>query len=111
MTNEQIAEVCHEANRVYCESLGDSSQKSWQLAEEWQKESAIEGVAGARAGTRTPAQSHQSWLDHKTAENWAYGAVKDVDAKIHPCMLPYDELPDHQRKKDAIFLGIVRLLA
>jgi len=27
-----IAKVCHEANRAYCESIGDNSQLSWEDA-------------------------------------------------------------------------------
>jgi hypothetical protein len=40
-----------------------------------------------------------------------YGEVKDAVAKTHPCMVPYDDLPEFQRKKDALFLAIVRVLA
>ena len=34
-----IAKACHEANKVYCESIGDDTQPSWENAPEWQKES------------------------------------------------------------------------
>jgi hypothetical protein len=44
MKNEQIARVCHEVNRAYCESLGDMSQPSWEDAPQWQKDSAMLGV-------------------------------------------------------------------
>ena len=40
----QIAEVAHEANRAYCNSLGDDSQKEWEEAPDWQRQSAIKGV-------------------------------------------------------------------
>ena len=43
-TKEKIAKVCHEANRAYCEALGDYSQTTWEKAPDWQKESAINGV-------------------------------------------------------------------
>lgn len=32
MTIEQIARVCHEVNRAYCESMGDTSQVPWEDA-------------------------------------------------------------------------------
>ena len=44
MNNVFIAEVCHEANRAYCRTLGDFSQPAWVDAPEWQRNSAINGV-------------------------------------------------------------------
>lgn len=29
MNVEQIAELCHEINRIYCLSIGDASQPTW----------------------------------------------------------------------------------
>ena len=43
-----IAIICHEANKIYCESLGDNSQESWEDAPEWQRASAIDGVQKQR---------------------------------------------------------------
>ena len=40
----EIARVCHEANRAYCINLGDTSQSSWDEAPEWQRISANTGV-------------------------------------------------------------------
>jgi hypothetical protein len=39
------ARAAHEANRAYCLALGDETQAPWHDAPDWQKESAIEGVA------------------------------------------------------------------
>lgn len=35
---QQIAKVCHEANKAYCETLGDYSQPEWEAAPAWQKD-------------------------------------------------------------------------
>lgn len=45
MQKEDIAQVAHELNKAYCESIGDTSQPSWAGAPEWQKSSAIGGVS------------------------------------------------------------------
>lgn len=103
----QIAQLCHELNRAYCALLGDTSQVPWDEAPDWQRSSAIAGVEHALAGTRTPEQSHESWLAQKSAEGWTYGPVKDVEKKQHPCFVPYAELPDDQKLKNALFLGVV----
>ena len=110
MTDEQIAEVAHEANRAIQRIQGDPSvSPHWEDAPEWQRASAIEGVAKARAGA-TPTQLHQSWCDFKTADGWTYGEVKDADAKTHPCLVPYGELPDSQKAKDYLFSSVVGAL-
>lgn len=111
MTPNQIeacAARCHEANRAYCQSLGDTSQPAWADAPVWQRESAIKGVEHALSGTRNPRDSHESWLRQKEADGWKYGPVKDAEKKEHPCFVPYDELPADQQFKDVLFLETVR---
>lgn len=104
-----IARITHDANRTLCRILGDDSQVPWEYAEHWQKESAVNGVLGIVKGlVRSPEESHEAWLEHKKAGGWIYGPVKDAEARTHPCMVPYADLPTEQRLKDALFFGIVR---
>lgn len=103
-----IARICHEANRAYCLSLGDTSQLPWDDAPEWQRASAIAGVeAKLAAPSITPEQSHEGWLAHKLADGWVYGPVKNPELKQHPCLVSYAELPAAQQAKDALFTAIV----
>ncbi len=106
---EACARAAHEANRAYCLALGDESQPAWESAPDWQKSSARNGVKGALAGN-TPEQSHQSWFEEKLANGWIYGPVKNPEAKEHPCMCAYADLPEAQRAKDAIFTTVVRVV-
>lgn len=109
MTDEAIARIAHEANRAYCNTIGDHSQWSWHVAPEWQQESAIAGVRFVRDNPdATPADSHKSWYAQKEREGWKYGPVKDPEKKEHPCMVPYGALPPEQRFKDWLFLSVVR---
>lgn len=109
LTVTDIARICHEANRAYCAAMGDTSQPIWEVAPAWQRESAVNGVefhlANPDAG---PSGSHDNWYDVKLADGWVYGETKDPDAKTHPCMVAYEDLPAEQRFKDALFIGIVR---
>jgi hypothetical protein len=99
----------HEANRIYCRSIGDDSQPTWENAPDWQRKSAFAGVkAIAENPNTTPEQSHEGWLAQKAADGWKYGPVKDPDKKEHPCFVPYDQLPPGQRIKDAMFGAVVR---
>ena len=108
MNKEQIARVAHEVNRAYCEALGDTSQPKWADAPQWQRDSAMLGVelhtTNPNAG---PQASHESWMAQKVSEGWVYGAEKDPDAKTHPCIVPFCELPVAQQAKDYIFRAIV----
>lgn len=114
---EQTAKVCHEANRAYCETLGDNSQPSWENAPDWQKDSARDGVRfhfahfEKFATVGSPGASHLKWLQQKQAEGWKFGPVKDPAKKEHPCFVPYDQLPLDQRRKDYIFAAICEAFA
>lgn len=111
LSAEQIAKVCHEANRAYCESIGDFSQPAWEDAPEWQKESAVNGV-NFHLGNQssTPRDSHDKWMTEKFMDGWKYGAVKNPETKEHPCLMPYDSLPKEQQTKDVLFIAIIRSL-
>jgi len=111
MTIPGIARIAHEANRAYCQELGDASQPAWEDAPTWQVRSAIDGVLfhleNPHAG---PSGSHENWLKGKAQDGWKYGPIKDPDKKEHPCYVPYDQLPLEQRLKDSIFTSIVHAL-
>ena len=105
---ERIARTCHEAVRVYAISLGDHSIKPWDDAPEWQTTSAMNGVmfhlVNPDAGD---SASHDNWMREKVETGWTYGEVKDEEAKTHPCLLPFEELPPEQQFKDTLFRTII----
>lgn len=106
---DRIARVCHEVNRAYCFSLGDTSQPAWEDAPDWQKDSARIGVKKHLTDEiKTPEESHASWLEQKVKDGWVFGEVKDAEKKTHPCMVPYAELPLSQRTKDFLFTGVIQ---
>lgn len=105
---EQIAHVCHEANRALQVTQGDPAvSPHFMEAPEWQVQSAYEGVQSAIDGA-TPEQLHESWVQSKTKDGWRYGQAKDAEAKTHPCIVPYAELPAEQRLKDRVFQAVVQ---
>jgi len=107
-----IAKVCHEANRAFCEVLGDNSQVPWEEAPDWQIETCIDGVKFCIDNYDLPdSASHENWLVYKAIAGWKYGPIKDEKKKKHPCMVPFEELPADQQAKDALFAGIVRALS
>jgi hypothetical protein len=112
LTVNEIAELCHELNRTYCAFNGDESQRWWSDAPDWQRVSAVNGVRFAIENPdATPESMHENWTKDKVADGWVYGEVKDAAAKTHPCLVPYDQLPENQRFKDSLFLLTVRFFA
>lgn len=103
-----VARTAHEVNRAWCAFNGDHSQLPWDEAPTWQRESAI---AGVRFHIENPdagdSASHDAWMRDKVADGWVYGPVKDAEAKQHPCMVPFDQLPADQQFKDRLFRTIV----
>lgn len=112
MNHEQIARIAHEVNRAYCAALGDNSQRAWEEAPDWQKDSAMKGVAmHLEMPNIGPEGSHQAWFAEKAAAGWQYGPAKNPELKQHPCMVPFDQLPREQQAKDFIFRAAVHALA
>jgi hypothetical protein len=69
------------------------------------------GVDLHLSGDHGPEASHESWMAQKIAEGWHYGAYKDATLKIHPCIMPFDQLPKEQQAKDYIFRAVVHAMS
>lgn len=108
---ERIAKVCHQTNKAWCEANEDFSQKDWSEAEDWQRDSALKGVAFRinNPDSGDDAQ-HNAWMEEKIEQGWKYGDTKNEDEKTHPCIVAFEELPHFQQKKDALFCSIVDIL-
>ena len=111
MTIQQVAQIAHEINKSYCESIADFSQTSWEDAPQWQKDSAINGVTFHIENPNAGADaSHNSWLKEKVDAGWVYGEIKDPEAKTHPCIVAFEMLPTFQQSKDYLFKQVVHSL-
>lgn len=113
MTPEQIACVCHEANRGLQRAMPTSGipvAEQWDLFPADQQVGVISGVRKAQAGA-TPEELHEAWCSDKVADGWSFGLMKSAEQKTHPCLLPYSELPEVQKVKDRLFAAIVVALS
>ncbi len=43
---------------------------------------------------------HEVWAQNRLNEGWSYGEVRDDDKKHHPCLVPYEELPESEKEYD-----------
>lgn len=49
-------------------------------------------------------------MAQKILHGWKYGPRIDIEAKEHPFLVPFAELPYHEKAKDYIFHAVVHAL-
>lgn len=43
---------------------------------------------------------HEVWAEARISQGWVYGERRDDIQKTHPCLVPYDELPEEEKDYD-----------
>lgn len=43
---------------------------------------------------------HELWAQERMQQGWTYGAQRDDAKKQHPCLVPYEELPEREKAYD-----------
>ena len=43
---------------------------------------------------------HDAWARQRLAEGWRYGEHRDDEKREHPCLVPYEELPESEKQYD-----------
>lgn len=43
---------------------------------------------------------HDVWAKTRMEQGWTYGAERNDAEKQHPCLVPYDELPEEEKVYD-----------
>ena len=43
---------------------------------------------------------HEVWAESRLAQGWTYGNKRDDEKKTHPCLVPYEELPEEEKEYD-----------
>lgn len=43
---------------------------------------------------------HEVWSANRIADGWTFGPERDDAAKKHPCLVPYEELPEREKDYD-----------
>ena len=46
--------------------------------------------------------THEAWAAERRAQGWTYGPKRDDVLKHHPCLIPYEELPESEKEFDRI---------
>jgi len=57
------------------------------------------------------ANAHDVWAQKRISDGWTYGAQRNDSAKTHPCLIPYDDLPESEKAYDReMVLQVIKAL-
>lgn len=57
----------------------------------------------------SPEELHGSWMQAYFEMGWMYGQEYNREAKIHPDLVPYSQLGQLERDKDAVFVALCEI--
>ena len=43
---------------------------------------------------------HEVWAATRIEQGWSYGPERNDEKKLHPCLIPYEELPESEKEYD-----------
>jgi hypothetical protein len=109
---EKITELIYKAARL--EAIWSKRSiipEKWEERDEKFRKQMIDVVEKYLAMEQlpTPEEAHNSWMKSYFEMGWKYGEKRDVEKKTHPDLVPFYDLPQDERDKDAIFLALVWL--
>jgi len=121
----EIAQIAHEATRVYCDLCRERYDN---LAEEDEgEEPGVKQPFWNQLSGRQIAivldimkfhldnpdagdgDYHNQWMEEQIKDGWVYGEVKDREKKIDPNLVPFDELLLWERKVHALYRAVVNV--
>ena len=54
---------------------------------------------------------HEVWAQSRMEQGWTYGEERNDELKHHPCLVPYEELPEIEKDYDRdTALGTLKLI-
>ena len=57
----------------------------------------------------SPEELHGSWMQAYFLMGWVYGDMYDREKRIHPDLVPYVQLGELERDKDAVFVALCEI--
>jgi uncharacterized protein (DUF433 family) len=103
---ELILTVVHNANAVMKKINGEKHEELADM-EPARRAGIKAAIKYALENDTTPEQSHINWLAAQEALGYKYGVEIDRVNLLHPCMVPYEQLPAAQKLKDDMFMSII----
>ena len=54
---------------------------------------------------------HDVWAETRIKQGWTYGEQRNDELKTHPCLVPYEELPEEEKEYDRnTSIGTLKLI-
>lgn len=104
---ELILTVVHNANAVLKKINGEKHEELADM-EPARRAGIKAAIKYALENDTTPEESHNKWLEAQENLGYKYGIEIDRDKLLHPCMVPYYQLPAEQKLKDDMFVAIIQ---
>jgi len=105
----EAARVAHTTLRHMLKQIEQSQPPTWDKLPEWQQESQEHmAMAVWRDLSCTARQCHSFWRHTLTSAGWEYGENLDPVEKIHPDIVPWEELEPLQRACFDVVVGACR---
>lgn len=60
-------------------------------------------------GSMSPEELHGSWMQSYLDMGWVYGDTYDKERYTHPDLVPYAQLGQLERDKDAVFIALCEI--
>lgn len=109
---ERRAEFVYEGARIAAKAAGAPIiPVSWVEREKPFKEQflkVIERQCGENR-SKSPEELHGSWMQSYFSMGWVYGEKYNREGKIHPDLVPYNQLGQLERDKDAVFVALCEI--
>lgn len=54
---------------------------------------------------------HEVWAETRISQGWTYGEQRNDEKKTHPCLVPYEDLPEEEKEYDRnTSIGTLKLI-
>ncbi len=118
--NERRAERLNERRAVFVyegarsaalAALAPIVPAPWVKREEDFKEQFLKVIERQCGMSRSssPEELHGSWMQAYLDRGWVYGENYDAEKRIHPDLVPYDDLGTLEQDKDSVFVALCEI--
>lgn len=106
---EIMAATIHNCIWTWSRLNGEHSMLNWQMTgDRMHIINEVKDYLEKKANKKkyTAKQWHTEWYESSLKDGWDYAPIANANKKLHPYMVPYDELPAYAKMKSIIFVTL-----